>query len=216
MYLYIKRIMDIVIATAAFIVLTPVWMATALIICLCAGTSPVFVQKRPGKGGKVFRLLKFKTMYDRRDAQGNLLTDDQRISKTGRLIRRLSLDELPQLLNVIAGDMSLVGPRPLLVEYLPLYSPQQARRHEVRPGLTGWAQINGRNAIDWDRKFEYDVWYVDHVGFALDMKILWMTPAKVLKRRDTEAAPKIPMEKFTGTRNYQKLCTSTEQADMPR
>ena len=144
--------------------------------------NPFFYQNRPGKNTSIFRLYKFKTMNDKKDADGKLLPDAQRITKTGRIIRSLSLDELPQLWNVLKGDMSLVGPRPLLVKYLKHYTPEQARRHEVRPGITGWAQVNGRNAISWEKKFEYDVYYVENLSIALDMKILWLTFLKVLKR----------------------------------
>lgn len=157
-----------------------------------------FFQKRPGLHGRIFLIIKFKTMNDRKDLSGNLLSDAKRITMIGRLIRKTSLDELPQLINVIKGDMSLVGPRPLLVQYLPLYSKEQARRHEVRPGITGWAQVNGRNAISWQQKFEYDVWYVDHVSFFLDIKILWLTFVKAIKREGINPAGQATMEPFKG------------------
>ena len=157
-----------------------------------------FIQPRPGKGGIIFRLRKFKTMNDRRDASGNLLPDAERLTAIGRFIRKTSLDELPQLWNVLKGDMSLVGPRPLLVEYLPLYNDTQKRRHEVRPGITGWAQVNGRNAISWQEKFDLDVWYVDHCSFGLDMKILWLTILKVFNREGINQAGQATVEKFNG------------------
>src|SRR5690606_31873546 len=143
---------------------------------------PFFLQPRPGKGGEVFKIIKFKTMNDKKDADGNLLSDAERLTPIGAFIRKTSLDEIPQLINVLKGDMSLIGPRPLLVQYLPLYNEFQKRRHEVRPGMTGWAQVNGRNTISWDKKFEYDVWYVDHLSFLLDMKILLLTIKKVFVR----------------------------------
>lgn len=162
------------------------------------GAGVFFTQERPGKNGKIFRVLKFKTMTDERDAAGNLLPDAQRLTRVGRFVRSTSLDELPQLFNVLKGDMALVGPRPLLVQYLPLYSPEQARRHEVRPGITGWAQVNGRNAISWTKKFELDVWYVDHCTLATDIKVLWLTVQKVLKRADISSQTSVTMEAFTG------------------
>lgn len=158
----------------------------------------IFFQSRPGKHGKVFKIFKFKTMNDRKDANGNLLPDAERLTSIGLLVRKLSLDEIPQLLNVIKGDMSLVGPRPLLVEYLPLYSERQARRHDVRPGITGWAQVNGRNAIDWPTKFELDVHYVEHLSFWLDIKILFLTVKKVFVREGISADNSATMEKFKG------------------
>jgi lipopolysaccharide/colanic/teichoic acid biosynthesis glycosyltransferase len=156
------------------------------------------VQPRPGKNGKVFRIIKFKTMNDRRDGKGELLPDSERLTRVGRLVRSTSLDEIPQLLNVLAGQMSLVGPRPLLVQYLPLYTAGQARRHEVRPGITGWAQVNGRNAIGWQQKFEYDVWYVDHCSFELDAKIVYLTLRKVFIREGISSDTSATMEPFTG------------------
>ena len=148
------------------------------------GAGAFFFQERPGKNGKIFRVVKFKTMTDERDVDGNLLSDEQRLTKVGHIVRSTSIDELPQLFNVLVGDMALIGPRPLLVDFLPLYSKEQARRHEVRPGITGWAQVNGRNTMKYSKKFEYDVWYVDHLSFVLDLKILWMTIMNVLKRKD--------------------------------
>jgi len=179
-------------------VTSPVFIIIALLLLIVNRGNPFFIQPRPGKNGKIFRVIKFKTMYDRRDAEGDLLPDAERMTTVGKFVRKTSLDEMPQLLNVIKGDMSLIGPRPLLVEYLPLYSTEQARRHEVRPGITGWAQVNGRNAITWEKKFEYDVWYVDHVSFGLDLKILLMTIAKVFKREGISQDGHQTMERFKG------------------
>lgn len=159
---------------------------------------PFFFQSRPGKGGKIFKIIKFKTMNDRKDSNGDLLPDSKRLTKIGALVRKTSLDELPQLLNVLIGDMSLVGPRPLLIEYLPLYNFEQGRRHNVRPGITGWAQVNGRNAISWNEKFNLDVWYVDNLSFNLDLKILLLTFKKVFKSEGINASANVTMEKFTG------------------
>lgn len=162
------------------------------------GAGAFFFQERPGKDGKIFKVVKFKTMTDEHDAQGNLLPDADRLTKVGRLVRSTSIDELPQLWNVLKGDMSLIGPRPLLVQYLPLYSKAQARRHEVRPGITGWAQCHGRNAISWQKKFELDVWYVDHISFVTDCKVVWITLQKVLKRADISSETSATMEPFNG------------------
>ena len=165
------------------------------------GSPVLFKQVRPGLRGRPFMMYKFRTMTDERDIQGRLLPDEQRLTKLGRFLRSTSLDELPELFNVLKGDMSLVGPRPLLMEYLPLYTPEQARRHEVRPGITGWAQVNGRNAISWEEKFRYDVWYVDNWSFWLDIKILWMTIVSVLKREGISAQGHVTMPPFTGSRS---------------
>lgn len=162
------------------------------------GAGAFFLQERPGKGGKIFRVVKFKTMTDERDAEGNLLPDADRLTRVGRFVRSTSIDELPQLWNVFKGDMSLIGPRPLLVKYLPLYSQEQARRHEVRPGITGWAQCHGRNAISWQKKFELDVWYVDHISFLTDCKVIWTTIQKVIKRADISEDGHATMEAFNG------------------
>ena len=165
------------------------------------GAGAFFTQERPGKGGKIFRVIKFKTMTDERDAEGNLLPDEQRLTKVGRFVRSTSMDELPQLINVLKGDMALIGPRPLLPQYLPLYSKEQARRHEVRPGITGWAQCHGRNAISWTKKFELDVWYVDHCSFRVDLEILeiiFLTIKKVLVREGISSETSATMEPFTG------------------
>lgn len=163
------------------------------------GAGAFFFQERPGKDGKIFKVVKFKTMTDERDEAGKLLPDAQRLTKVGKLVRSTSIDELPQLWNVLKGDMSLIGPRPLLVKYLPLYSPEQARRHEVRPGIIGWAQCHGRNAISWTKKFELDVWYVDNVSFATDCKVVWTTLKKVIRREDINSATAATMETFDGT-----------------
>jgi len=182
---FLKRIIDFVVA---LIVLLFIWpFLVVVIICLFfanKGAGIFFIQNRPGKGGKIFKVIKFKTMTDERDSEGNLLPDSHRLTKIGRFIRELSIDELPQLINILKGDMSLIGPRPLLVQYLPLYSNEQARRHEVRPGITGWAQVHGRNLCKLSKKFEYDVWYVDHCSFFTDIRILYLTIEKVLKRSD--------------------------------
>ena len=162
------------------------------------GAGAFFTQARPGKDGRIFKVIKFKTMTDERDANGNLLPDEVRLTKVGRLVRSTSIDELPQLINVLKGDMSLIGPRPLLPQYLPLYSPEQARRHEVRPGITGWAQCHGRNAISWKKKFELDVWYVDNISFKTDCRIVWTTLMKVLKRSDISSDNSATMEEFKG------------------
>ncbi len=177
-----KRLMDLGISITLLILLLPLLLLIALVIVLTLGRPVLFVQERPGKNAKAFLLYKFRSMSAATDEQGNPLPDAQRLSATGKLLRRLSLDELPQLWNIIRGDMSLVGPRPLLMEYLERYSPEQARRHEVRPGITGWAQVNGRNAISWQEKFSLDVWYVDNHNVALDLKIMCMTLLKIIRR----------------------------------
>jgi sugar transferase EpsL len=181
-----KRLLDLAITIPAMILLAPVMLLVALAVRISMGSPVIFREQRGGLGGRVISLCKFRSMLNTRDEQGNLLPDDQRRTRVGELIRRLSLDELAQFWNVLKGDMSLVGPRPLTTRYLARYSPTQARRHEVRPGITGWAQVNGRNAIGWQKKFELDVWYVDHVSFFLDIKILFLTVLKVLSRRDMQ------------------------------
>ena len=181
---YIKRPQDFVCALLATIVLSPVMAVTAVLVKSKLGSPVLFKQDRPGKDGKIFKVIKFKTMTDERDAEGNLLPDEVRLTKVGRFVRSTSIDELPQLINVLKGDMSLIGPRPLLVDFLPLYSPFQARRHEVRPGITGWAQVNGRNTVKYSKKFVYDVWYVDHLSFSLDFQILYKTISNVIIRKD--------------------------------
>ncbi len=180
---------------------SPVWMVVILLLAIANRGNVWFTQVRPGHHGKPFRVIKFKTMNDVRDEHGALLPDAARLTALGAFIRKTSLDELPQLINVLTGTMSIVGPRPLLTEYLPLYSPEQRRRHLVKPGITGWAQVNGRNAIRWPQKFSYDVWYVDHQSFGLDLKILFLTIAKVVKAEGISSETSVTMERFTGQGN---------------
>ena len=196
---FIKPLADRLVALVALLVLSPVWAVVALLLWVSLRGTPFFVQTRPGKNGKLFRLVKFRTMTNDRDASGKLLPDAERLTRMGRFVRRTSLDELPQLWNVVVGDMSLVGPRPLLVQYLERYDAVQARRHEVRPGITGWAQVNGRNALSWTEKFAHDVYYVDHQSFRLDMTILWMTVGKVFRAEGISQAGQATMEEFRGT-----------------
>ncbi|GAA3984008.1 sugar transferase [Comamonas faecalis] len=193
-----KRLLDFTVALLGLIALALPLCILILLIRRKLGSPVFFRQTRPGLHGKPFQMVKFRTMTDARDAQGALLPDADRLTPFGRFLRSTSLDELPELWNVLKGDMSLVGPRPLLMEYLPLYSPEQARRHAVRPGVTGWAQVNGRNAISWEEKFALDVWYVDHQSLALDLRILWLTVKKVLVREGISAAGEATMGKFTG------------------
>ncbi|WP_268123818.1 sugar transferase [Roseivirga pacifica] len=195
---FTKRLFDFLAALAAFLLLFPLFLLTTVLLAIVNDGKPFFFQTRPGRNGRLFKIFKFKTMSDKRDSEGNLLPDADRLTVVGQLVRKLSLDEIPQLLNVIKGDMSLVGPRPLLVEYLPLYNERQAMRHNVRPGITGWAQVNGRNAIDWQTKFELDVWYVEHLDFWLDIKILFLTVKKVFVREGISSDSSVTMEKFTG------------------
>ena len=197
---FIKQLADFIIATIVFLVLSPLFIFLVIRLYLSNDGKPFFFQRRPGKGGKIFKVLKFKTMNDKKDKDGNLLPDADRITPLGSFIRRTSLDEIPQLLNVIKGDMSLVGPRPLLEEYLPRYSEAQMRRHDVKPGITGWAQINGRNAISWKQKFEYDTWYVAHISFVLDIRILLLTIKKLIKPEGISSATSATMEKFMGNK----------------
>ena len=194
----IKRPLDAFLATGALIVLCPVLLVIAVLVRVKLGSPVLFTQDRPGRDGKVFKLYKFRSMTNSRDANGILLPDEQRLTKVGRFVRSTSIDEVPQLWNVLKGDMSLIGPRPLLVEYLPLYSPEQSRRHEVRPGITGWAQCHGRNAISWQKKFELDVWYVDHISFWVDLKIVFITIKKVFSRADISSSTSATMELFNG------------------
>ena len=191
--------MDMLGAGAGLAISSPFLAVISILVWRSQGRPVLFVQERPGLDGKIFRMYKFRTMNDERDESGRLLPDAERLTHLGRFLRNSSLDELPELFNVLKGDMSLVGPRPLLVEYLPLYSAEQARRHGVKPGVTGWAQINGRNTISWEEKFELDVWYVDNWSLWLDMKILWLTLLKVLKRSGVSAAEHTTMPKFTGS-----------------
>jgi undecaprenyl phosphate N,N'-diacetylbacillosamine 1-phosphate transferase len=194
----IKPFFDRSIALLAFVIVSPVVLVSALLLAWVNNGSVWFIQPRPGKDEKIFHIIKFKTMTDARDEQGNLLSDAQRLTRVGRWIRNLSIDELPQLINIIKGEMSFVGPRPLLTEYLPLYNQHQRRRHDVKPGITGWAQVHGRNAISWQQKFDYDVWYVDHISFLVDIKILFLTLIKVIKAEGINSPTAATMEKFKG------------------
>jgi len=195
---FFKPLFDKTLALILIIILSPVMLLVALLIYFKMGRPILFTQKRPGFKEKIFKIYKFRTMTDERDENGELLPDEQRLKGIGKVIRSLSLDELPQLFNVLKGDMSFVGPRPLLIEYLPLYNERQKKRHDVKPGITGWAQVNGRNAISWREKFEYDVWYVENQSFLLDMKILWLTLLKVIKREGVSQEGHATMEKFNG------------------
>jgi lipopolysaccharide/colanic/teichoic acid biosynthesis glycosyltransferase len=195
---YLKRFFDFTVSLIAFCLLLPVFVVITVSLFIANQGNPFFVQPRPGKNGRIFKLVKFKTMNDKKDAAGNLLPDAERLTAMGSFIRKTSLDEIPQLINVIKGEMSLIGPRPLLVEYLPLYNDRQNRRHEVWPGITGWAQVNGRNAIGWKEKFELDVWYVDNVNFRLDCKIVFYTIMKVVKREGVSQHGHVTMTKFEG------------------
>lgn len=186
---FFKRIIDFIVVLCALLVIWPLLLIiTIWLFFVNKGAGAFFFQERPGKGGRIFKVIKFKSMTDERDAVGNLLPNEKRLTKVGKFIRKYSIDELPQLFNVLKGDMSLIGPRPLMKRYLKLYSSEQARRHDVRPGITGWAQVNGRNAISWTKKFELDVWYVDHVSFLLDIKILFMTFKNVLMSKDINSS----------------------------
>jgi lipopolysaccharide/colanic/teichoic acid biosynthesis glycosyltransferase len=198
-----KRCFDVCVAAVALVLLAIPLLLLALLVRVKLGKPVLFSQLRPGMRGKPFRMIKFRTMTDARGPDGALLPDAQRLTSFGRFLRSTSLDELPELWNVLKGDMSLVGPRPLLMEYLPLYTPEQARRHEVRPGVTGWAQVNGRNALSWEEKFAHDVWYVDHASVLLDIRILWMTVRKVLVRDGISAPGDATMPVFQGTKNSQ-------------
>ena len=198
--IYLKRISDILIAVLLLVFLVPVWLTVMLILTIINRGSPFFKQARPGKHGKMFFLVKFKSMNSRRDVKGELLPDNMRLTPIGRFIRNTSLDELPQLLNVLKGDMSLIGPRPLMESYLSLYNKEQQRRHNVLPGITGWAQVKGRNAISWERKFDYDVWYVDNISLFLDIKILLLTILKVFKRDGINQEDGVNPEPFKGVK----------------
>ena len=196
-----KRLFDFIIAASALLTLLPLIILVALLIRFKLGSPILFTQNRPGLHGKVFKMMKFRSMLDAKDKHGNLLPDNERMTKFGTFLRSTSLDELPGLFNVLKGDMSLVGPRPLLVQYLPLYSTEQARRHNVRPGITGWAQVNGRNAISWEQKFKLDVWYVENQNFWLDIKILFLTLKKVFVREGINGDGEVTMSAFTGNNN---------------
>ena len=195
---HIKVVLDFLAAFLLLSLLSPVLIISTIGLYFVNNGAPFFFQLRPGKNGKLFRIIKFKTMTDKRDDQGRLLPDSERLTRLGKLVRKSSVDELPQLFNVLKGDMSIVGPRPLLPEYLPLYNKNQARRHEVRPGVTGWAQVNGRNSISWAEKFAYDLEYVDKLSFSFDVKILWLTVIKVIKREGVNQSEERPMQRFTG------------------
>nr|WP_315217682.1 sugar transferase [uncultured Flavobacterium sp.] len=193
---FFKRKMDFIAACFGLLILSPIFIVTTIGLYFANQGKPFFFQLRPGLNGEIFKIIKFKTMNDKKNSEGNLLPDAERMTKIGKFVRKTSLDEIPQLINVIKGDMSLIGPRPLLPEYMSLYTEEQSRRHEVMPGITGWAQINGRNAISWQKKFEYDVWYVDHLNFALDVKILLLTIKKVFKREGISSNTSETMEAF--------------------
>lgn len=196
---FLKRIIDFTLALVALICLSPVFIVVTVWLYFAnKGAGVFFTQERPGLHGKIFRVIKFKTMTDERDSNGDLLPDADRLTKVGRFVRSTSIDELPQLVNVLKGDMALIGPRPLLVQYLPLYNKEQARRHDVRPGITGWAQCHGRNAISWEKKFELDVWYVDHCSFINDIKVIFITIKKVLFKEDVNSETAATMEFFNG------------------
>ena len=196
---FFKRFFDFWIALIALICISPILLVVTIWLHFAnKGAGAFFLQERPGKDAKLFKVVKFKTMTDERDENGELLPDKDRLTKVGKLVRSMSIDELPQLFNVLKGDMALIGPRPLLVQYLPLYSAEQARRHEVRPGISGWAQCHGRNNISWTEKFKLDVWYVDHVSLMTDLKVIWITVMKVLKRADISQEGQATMEAFNG------------------
>ena len=194
----IKPIIDFLAAFFGILLLSPVFILITIALTIANNGKPFFIQRRPGKNERMFNIIKFKTMNDRTDDKGILLSDSHRLTKVGRIVRKTSLDETPQLLNVLKGDMSLVGPRPLLPEYLPLYNTAQKKRHHVKPGITGWAQVNGRNAISWEQKFEYDVWYVEHVNFILDLKVLFLTIKKVFVSEGISSKGQATAEKFLG------------------
>lgn len=196
---FIKRCMDFILSLIALVILSPVFIIVAILVRIKLGSPVIFKQKRPGKDGKIFCMYKFRTMTDEKDTEGNLLPDEQRLTRFGKILRSTSLDELPELLNILKGDMSIVGPRPLLVKYLPLYNERQRRRHEVRPGFTGLAQVNGRNSISWEEKFEWDVNYVEHVTFWNDIKIIVKTIKTVLYREGISSETSVTMEEFRGT-----------------
>lgn len=196
---FVKRFLDFITALVALVLLSPLFIVISICLCVKGGKSAIFFfQDRPGRARVIFKVIKFKTMSDKRDESGRLLSDRQRLTKLGRFMRSTSIDELPQLINILKGNMSFIGPRPLLVDYLSLYSDEQNRRHNVRPGLSGWAQVNGRNDISWRQKLEYDIWYVDNISFMLDIKIMWMTVKKVLDREGVNAQGHSTTVRFTG------------------
>lgn len=196
---FIKRILDFLTAALILLFMSPIFLITFVVLSIANGGSAFFFQKRPGKDERIFKIVKFKSMNDKKGPDGELLPDAERITKFGKFVRKTSLDELPQLWNVLKGDMSIIGPRPLLIRYLPLYNAEQKKRHNVRPGITGWAQVNGRNTISWEQKFEYDVWYVENISFIVDAKIFFMTFLKVFKGSDISSATHATMEDFEGS-----------------
>jgi lipopolysaccharide/colanic/teichoic acid biosynthesis glycosyltransferase len=196
---FVKSLMDFFVALIVLIAASPIILLTTIILLFLNAGKPFFFQVRPGKNEKLFSIIKFKTMNDKTDAKGELLPDSERLTWFGSLVRKLSIDELPQMINVLKGDMSLIGPRPLLVEYLDYYNEEQKRRHNIKPGITGWAQVNGRNTLSWKSKFEHDVWYVDHLSFGLDIKILFLTVKKVVVSEGISSESSVTMEKFKGT-----------------
>lgn len=198
---FFKRILDFILALLGLLILSPIFVVTLIYLSISNKGKPFFFQKRPGKNEKPFNIIKFKTMNDNKDKHGELLPFEYRITKTGAFIRKYSLDEIPQLINVLKGDMSLIGPRPLLMQYLPLYNEQQKKRHNVKPGITGWAQVNGRNAITWKQKFELDIWYVEHLSFIVDLKILLLTIKKVVIKEGVNSDANLNMPTFMGTDN---------------
>ncbi|OXB01002.1 lipid carrier--UDP-N-acetylgalactosaminyltransferase, partial [Flavobacterium plurextorum] len=194
----IKRSLDFIISLVSICILMPIFIIVFIGLYLANDGKPFFFQLRPGLNEKVFKIIKFKTMNDKKDEAGNLLSDEERLTIIGRFVRKTSLDEMPQLINVLKGDMSIIGPRPLLIQYLSLYNENQKTRHDIRPGITGWAQVNGRNAISWEKKFEYDVWYVDNLSFILDLKILWKTVVKVFRKEGINQEGQATVEAFNG------------------
>ncbi len=199
---YVKRLLDLVLSAVALLLLSPVILVVAILVRCNLGAPVIFCQERPGKDEEIFKLYKFRSMTDACDAYGQLLPDELRLTRFGRFLRSTSLDELPELWNIFKGDMSIVGPRPLLVKYLLLYNEEQRHRHDVTPGLTGWAQVHGRNLCSWEEKFDYDIWYVDHVSFILDLQIIFLTVKSVLKREGISSEDSATMEEFTGTKEY--------------
>lgn len=199
--LFLKRLFDFLISLFGLLLISPIFLVVTIVLTITTRGHPFFIQPRPGKNGKIFKIIKFRTMSNKGDRDGSLLPDAERITCFGGFIRKASLDEIPQLFNVLKGDMSLIGPRPLLVEYLPLYTTFQKRRHEVRPGITGWAQVNGRNSISWEEKFLLDVWYVDNLSLLIDLKITWLTMLKVFKSEGVSPIEGVTMEKFNGKIN---------------
>ena len=202
---YLKRLLDFTISVSGFFLISPIFIVVTILLLIANKGKAFFFQPRPGKNEKIFKVIKFKTMTDKKGSNGELLPDADRLTSVGAFIRKTSLDEIPQLLNVIKGDMSLIGPRPLLVQYLPLYNEEQKRRHNVKPGISGWAQVNGRNAISWEKKFEYDVWYTNNISFLLDVKIIFMTVLKVVKSEGISQEGEVTISAFTGTKVERKV-----------